>query len=300
MNSYAELGELVRSGEKDWKQYGEVNATYWEGNVLFNYGFKAEIANRWNWFERVSRGLILDEKTGELVALCMEKFWGLGQGGRVPSGNLVEVTEKVDGSCGFLFRHQGKWRIATRGSFESEQALFATEFINRNWKGSLEYMSEDLTFMFEILYPANRIVVDYGDREDLVLIAVRDKVTLRDWRFIDFHELSQWLGFNTPKVSYFDSVDDIVAAQRTIDANQEGWVARFSDGTRFKFKGDDYVALHRIINQLTFKRVLEDCGVSLDDSDDELRRAFATVVQPRKCFEIAKRLQLRRGNSGTT
>jgi len=41
---------------------------------------------------------------------------------------------------------------------------------------------------------------------------------------------------------------------------------------------------------------LEDCGVSLDDSDDELRRAFATVVQPRKCFEIAKRLQLWRGN----
>ena len=75
MESFAELGELVRGGERDWKQYGEVNATYWEGLILFNYSFRAEITNRWNWFERVSRGLILDEKTGELVALCMERFW---------------------------------------------------------------------------------------------------------------------------------------------------------------------------------------------------------------------------------
>ena len=97
MNSFAELGELVRSGERDWKQYGDVRAVYWDGLVLFNYTFKAEIENRWNWFERVSRGLILDEKTGNLVALCMRKFWNYLQGGRVPSGYMIDVTEKLDG-----------------------------------------------------------------------------------------------------------------------------------------------------------------------------------------------------------
>jgi len=68
------LGELVRGGERDWRQYGEVNATYWEGLILFNYSFRAEIENRWNWFERVSRGLILNAENGALVARPFKKF----------------------------------------------------------------------------------------------------------------------------------------------------------------------------------------------------------------------------------
>jgi len=120
LNSFAELGELVRGGEKDWGQYGDVRSVYWEGLVLFNYGFKAEIENRWNWFERVSRGLILNAENGALVSLCMPKFFNYLQGGRVPAGHMVEVTEKMDGSLGILMQHRGGWRFTTRGSFESD------------------------------------------------------------------------------------------------------------------------------------------------------------------------------------
>jgi len=253
MNSLIELGQLVRDGETDWKQHGEVKATYWEGLVLFNYTAKAQYEGTWNWFERNARGLILDAVTGEVVARPFERFLNWGHG--TTDSPLKEVTEKVDGSLAIGFKHRGEWRIATRGSFESEQALWATEFLKRyDMSGWLD----GWTPLWEMVYPSNRIVVDYGDREDLVLIGVRNIKTGYEYSYSGLRSVADMYLFSLPGCYQFDSIGDVLKLAATLDGTkQEGWVLRFEDGSRFKVKGDRYLELHRLIHYASFKHVLE-------------------------------------------
>ena len=39
---------------------------------------------------------------------------------------------------------------------------------------------EGLTLVFEFLHPETRVITDYGDRQDLVLLAAFDRA---DWRY---------------------------------------------------------------------------------------------------------------------
>jgi len=274
------LGAGVFQKIQEAVDLGYIREVKWEGLYLYNYTNRAEYNDYWPEEVMMCRGLILDSQQN-IVALPMKRFFNYLQGGRVPNGYMMEVTEKLDGSMGLLFKHEGRWRIATRGSFESGQALWATEFLNAKYKDALCHIPAHLTLMFEIIYPENRIVVNYGDRQGLVLIAVRNKATGDDSNFYPaIYGLAQELGFDTPKTFQFNSVHDIVDATSKIDASQEGWVARFSDGTRFKFKGDDYVYMHRIINQTTFKRVLEAvAGGHLDEMMKGVPDEFLVQVE---------------------
>ena len=86
------------------------------------------------------------------------------------------------------------------------------------------------------------IVVDYGGYEGLFLLAVRDRATGKYSPWPEVLERARWLGFPTPRTFHrFDTVEGIADAARHLDGNAEGWVVEFSDGQRFKFKGDRYV-----------------------------------------------------------
>lgn len=253
INTLADLQYLVRIGETNWKQYGEVNATYYEGMVLFNYSQTAQFANRWNVFERISRGLILDATTGEVIARPFDKFFNWGE--RENHTPVRDITAKLDGSLGILYRHKGQYRIATRGSFTSSQALWATWFLNTHHK--LDGLDDDLTLMFEIIYPANRVVVDYKGLEELVLIGARSRSAGYEMTYGELKAIGKRFGFPLAIRYGFDSVENIIAACHELNANAEGWVVRFADGERLKFKGDAYRLAHRIMTGVTFNRVLE-------------------------------------------
>jgi len=290
-----QLQQLVRDGEADWKQHGEVKATYWEGLVLFNYTAKATYEGRWNWFERNARGLILDALTGEIVARPIEKFWGWLQGGRRGSGSIREITDKLDGSMGTLFQHRGSWRVATRGSFTSKQAIKATKMLPRY---DMTAWLEGYTPIVEIVYPENRIVVDYGRAEKLVLIAAKHKEDGAELWMYDgkpsLYSLAQGCGFELPR--YFSSsIDRLLELSGEIDGTQqEGWVIRFRNGERFKIKGDRYLELHRIVTQASFRHVLRAVESGGYDSwiggvpDEFLRQVREWREEIRQKIRIAK------------
>jgi len=256
ITSIYELTYLVRAGETDWQKYGNVKAVTQDYLILFDYTNAAQYANRWNWFERISRGLVLNRLTGEVVARPFDKFFNYGEGNRLPLGHIVEVTEKMDGSLGILYRHQGRYRICTRGSFTSDQALWATDYLNANY--SLGDLPDFYTLLFEIIYPDNRIVVNYGDRRDLVLIGARNRFDGRDFPFFPIiADLGYLYKFPTPDTLDPTHVENLVSAAKMLDANHEGWVVRFSDGSRWKIKGDRYQEIHRLISQASYRRVLE-------------------------------------------
>lgn len=172
------------------------------------------------------------------------------------------VTEKLDGSLGIAYHAPGGTvRIATRGSLDSEQALEAT----RIWRDKYRRVrfGRDVTPLFEIIYPSNRVVVDYGDRRDLILLAVMDIRTGADLPL----ERLDWPGPVAEQHEFgsFSELADSVAAGG--ESGGEGYVVRFDTGAgvphvRFKFKFPDYVVAHRIVTGLNSLRVWEVVAVA--------------------------------------
>ena len=256
INRIEDIQELAMRGFSEWEQYGHVKVQERGDLLLFDYTTGAHIANQWNFFERASRGLIINRQTGEIVARPFEKFFYWLADGRTVSGHIVSITEKMDGSPGILFRHKGQYHITTKGSFFSPQARWATKFLNDYF--DLSDLGEEWTLLFEIIYPDNRIIVDYEGREDIVLLSARNRFTGEFMPFFpDLYNLAQHYGFSLPRVYTFNSVEDLIEATGGDHDNFEGWVVEFSDGQRVKFKTDRYVEVHRYIRQLDFPNVLK-------------------------------------------
>lgn len=256
MNDIKSIDDIIALATSDgipnWRSYGYVTVRRMNNLLIFNYNTMAQYENRWNFFERVSRGLIIDFKTGEIVARGFDKFFNWNESEPRTNAPIVSVMEKMDGSLGILYRHDEQYKIATRGSFDGEQALWATEFLNQHYQ--LNGLNPELTLLFEIIYPENRVVVDYGQREDLVLIAARNRFTGDYLPFETVKSLSEQYGFSLPKTYAFDSVQSIVKTVAEFDSNNEGFVVEFADGQRFKFKSPRYLELHKLIVTLSFKK----------------------------------------------
>jgi len=256
ITSVADIQRLVTEGFADWKQLGDVSVERDGDLLIFNYTARAQYEGRWNFFERVSRGLIINTVTGEIAARAFDKFYNWMQDGKKSDGHVVSITEKCDGSLGILYRVNNEYRISTRGSFHSDQAEWATKFLYEHYQ--LDDLPNELTLLFEIIYPENRVIVDYGGRADLVLIAARNRFT-GDYLpfFPDLKLIADQYHFPLPKVFSFDSIADVIAQTGKLNADEEGFVVEFSDGQRFKFKGDKYLELHRLVFGLSFKNTLQ-------------------------------------------
>lgn len=254
INSVEDIQRLAVAGFDNWGEHGHVNVTERGDLLLFDYTTAAHIANRWNAFECMSRGLIINRRTGEIIARPFDKFFYWLSEGRRVRGHIVTVMEKLDGSLGILYRHKGEYHVTTKGSFFSPQARWATAHLREHY--DLTDLGDEWTLLFEIIYPDNRIIVDYGTREELILLAARNRFTGEFMPFFpDLFNLAEQYGFILPHVYSFNSVDDIIAATALDDPNFEGWVVEFSDGQRFKFKIDRYVEIHKLIRGLDFPTI---------------------------------------------
>lgn len=229
---------------------------------LFNYTEKAQYSNEWNAATKVCRGLIVNSITGVIVARPFPKFMNYGQPGapEMPLESPVTVTDKMDGSLGILYRKtNGAYAVATRGSFSSDQAQHATELLYKSpygiggWSGPFN-PSFQYTYLFEIIYPENRIVVDYGDRDELVLLGSVHKITGDSYGPNDI-SCHSWVGPRAQVFKYKTFGEALATPPRT---NAEGVVVHFTEtNERVKIKQADYVALHRIVTGLNARSVWE-------------------------------------------
>lgn len=203
----------------------------------------------------MARGLITDLE-GNIKALPFKKFFNMsehtGEDSTLPSLPLeeFEVFDKMDGSLGILYWIGEEPRIATRGSFTSDQAIKGTGML-RKYPNAV--WDRQYTYLFEIIYPENRIVVDYGGNEKLVLLAVIDTETGKEKSRSDIE--SRYTG-RVPLVDRFDfdHIEEILGMMRE---NAEGFVIRFKSGVRTKLKYEEYVRLHRLITGVNAKTIWE-------------------------------------------
>jgi RNA ligase len=223
---------------------------------IYNYTDKATFDRVWDEATMNCRGLILDADNN-VVARGMAKFFNHNQV-EAPKFDLddpVFVADKVDGSLGILHpTPDSGWAIATRGSFVSEQAIHATQlFRDRGMQFEAEY---GFSQVYEIVYPENRIVLDYGDKDELVLLGVVD------------NETGRFYPEDGPRGDYFGWMTYSRAISLPPRPNAEGLVlTRGGDGAMLKIKQEDYLAMHKLIYGLS-ARVLWQKIIDGEDVDE--------------------------------
>lgn len=221
---------------------------------IYNYTAKAQYDQEWNDVTEQCRGLIVHHD-GTVVARPFRKFFNLSQlrDEDIPQ-EPFRVYDKMDGSLGVLYpTNDEHYAIATRGSFVSDQAIKATAIYKARYKDEFnEFDNRGLTYLFEIIYPGNRIVVDYGEREDIVLLDIIDIETgesvLEDYAH-------RWPGEVVESFDGINEVSDLITLGQP--SNAEGFVLKFDSGMRVKVKHDEYTRLHRVLTNVTARRLFE-------------------------------------------
>jgi len=196
---------------------------------------------------KLCRGLITNGD-GNIIARSFQKFFNYGEESddHVPTASFV-VQDKMDGSLIMLFWYADAWHTASRGSFVSTQANKAKDMIDDKY--CTDNLDKNLTYVFEIIYPQNRIVVDYGSKESLTFLACFDKSGVE---YIDQNDTLKQGGFEIVKQHSFY---DYTSIQKLNWKGAEGFVVRFSNGHRVKMKFQNYVDLHRVVTNPTPKKV---------------------------------------------
>lgn len=212
---------------------------------IYNYTNAAQYEKIWNETTMTCRGLILDEN-GDVVARPFKKFFNIEEHEQIPNSTDFKIYEKLDGSLGILYWIGDVPHIATRGSFTSDQAIKATQMLHampEMWKCFDRYH----TYLFEIIYPENRIVVDYGKKEGLVFLTAIDPATGFD--------VDMTIPMESAKV--YDGISDLSTLKGMALENSEGFVIRWADGFRVKVKFAEYVRLHRLVTGVTERNIWE-------------------------------------------
>ena len=247
--------------------------------IIWNYSPRVQYEKLWTPLLMMCRGLVTDFD-GNIKARSFPKFFNYEEHKPedIPNENYV-VYEKMDGSLGILFNYENEWILATRGSFTSPQAIKGKEILDRH---DISAWRKDNTYLFEIIFKENRIVVDYGDEEKLVVLGA-------------FHTES---GMEIPDSSLFwtqDSGFEVVTTYKTwgedwdmlkkeISNSKEGYVIRFKNGFRMKIKGEEYKRLHKILTNISNRDIWEYLkeGKPLDEMLDKVPDEFYDWVKKTK------------------
>ena len=239
---------------------------------LFNYTAECQFSASWDDITKQCRGLVMNIVTGEILARPFPKFFNYQEhpckGWPVPASEPM-ITEKLDGSLGILYVMGGKPYVTTRGSFTSDQAKWATEWYRNSWLQP----TDGVTDLFEVIYPENKIVLNY-DFSGLVHLASIDIKTGKQVN----HDLPIRKAEKIPNNS-FEKLMEMDSE------NKEGFVLYFpSEDVRIKIKFPEYVRLHKIITGTSEKGIWE-----MMSTGSSLRDLLKRV--PDEVYDWVKRVQ---------
>jgi RNA ligase len=231
--------------------------------ILFYYEYELSDERRYNiWFNN-------NYETG------MERFFDPNN---LPDfdNSYYEPTPKT----------KGEWILSTRGSFTSTQAIKGKEILDRHDIGAWR---KDNTYLFEIIYPENRIVVDYKGEEKLVVLGAIHTETGNEVPDSSLFFLQE-SGFELV-MTYKTWGETYDLLKEEISNDREGYVIRFKNGFRMKIKGEEYKRLHKILTNFSSKDIWELMkeGKPLDEFLDRVPDEFYKwVKQQVSSFQYGK------------
>lgn len=266
LNKYAENGLLTK------QTHPELPLTIW------NYTERVQYDGSWDDITLMCRGLVTDE-SGNIVARPFRKFFNMEEGKHTAT-NSFEVYDKLDGSLGILFNYKGQWIICTRGSFTSDQAVEATKMLYRY---DLSNLPTHYTYLTEIIYPENRIVVSYNGFRGLVLLGAVITETGQEPSYGSLKDISAIS--KIPLVRIYNGITDYTELKALVRDDKEGFVVKFDNGERMKIKGSEYIRLHKIMTNVSTTVIWEylsegkDVLELLKDVPDEFYKKIKRYVK---------------------
>ncbi|MCO6478590.1 MAG: hypothetical protein J5I94_18300 [Phaeodactylibacter sp.] len=226
---------------------------------LYIYGYYPGLSKQriiWDEVNKHCRGLIIDGK-GNAHARPFTKFFTFkeyvspfkiklsdNQILRLPKGNF-KIYEKVDGTMATLYWVGEKPVLATQRSFSNEKARIATEILYEKYAHTFNKLKRDRTYVFEAIYPECKVLIDYGDKRDLVLIGVIDNCTGEDLPLED-------IGFPIAKdyTQEYGHIVNFEEIQQLDIKNMEGFVLVYPNCIRIKLKFPWFIEAHKLMSRI--------------------------------------------------
>lgn len=204
---------------------------------------------------------------GELVSAGFPKFTNAHENPEhFPMPTILRdtdcVIDKIDGSLVICDYFNDQFSMRTRGTFSYKTLENAADFeycidkypqIIDVCKGL-----KNLSLLFEITTPNQKIIIDYGDEPDLWLVGIIHKYNYEPFSQKSLDQIAPPLNVKRPKRYTFNSIQecsDAMAQTKGI----EGVILYSGDNhnTLHKIKTEEYVKLHRFKSNVTFKNLLE-------------------------------------------
>lgn len=274
---YVEKGLLTKHESSDGKLVG------------FKYSLDTVYGQKWDEITLSCRGIAFEKETGKVVAWPFNKFFNYQEiyaqdgslahigkilnemdGWRPFTSKIYTIAEKVDGSLGIAYFYEGKWHVKTGGSFNSDQAVWATEFLRKNLNTIA--LAEYVTYCFEIVYKADQHVVHY-DNEELVLLSAFDTRTHHEVATEVMPLIAQKLGCRCAEEYHYDTLEETLEAVSKMDVNHEGVVMTFynghKDSFKVKIKSEEYLEMFHRMSCITYKEIREHFNAELGAVDPE-------------------------------
>jgi RNA ligase len=239
---------------------------------IYSYTPTTQYGSHWNYYTKLCRGLVVDEKNN-IVARPLPKFFNIGQEENIepnpdtakiyriplylkllnkinsftkkkaPKEGAIKVYEKLDGSLVIGFFYNNTFILASKGSLDS----FVVKKANKMMKNiDTKNFKKGYTYLFELLAPETKVVVKY-DKERLVLLAAINTSNGKelDIKDIDYPD-------KVERIEGINSLNDLPLLDST---NKEGFVIKYSNNYRLKFKFEEYKLLHYVVTGVSNKDI---------------------------------------------
>lgn len=274
---YVEKGLLTQHESTDGKLVG------------FKYSLDTVYNQKWDEITLSCRGIAFEKETGKVVAWPFNKFFNYQEiyaqdgslahigkilneldGWRPFTSGKYTISEKVDGSLGIAYFYEGEWHVKTGGSFNSDQAIWATNYLRNNL--NTEYLNTDRTYCFEIVYKSDVHVVHY-DTEELVLLGITDTNNGIEYEYCYIEEAAKDLGCRCAEKYHYNTLEETLEVVSKMDVNHEGVVMTFyndyGDYFKVKIKSEEYLEMFHRMSCITFKEIREHFNEELGTVDPE-------------------------------
>lgn len=223
---------------------------------VWSYSQQTVFNRDWDDLTLMCRGLVTDHD-GNVISRPFPKFFNWGEP-LAPDDVTAPFYsyEKMDGTLILASKYEDKLVVSTKGSFTTWHSETAREMLQ-----GFEPL-KGCTFIFEFIHPNNRIVVDYGDYEGLILLGAVENETGLDHFIPDVvaDQVSWWGDVVRPHKLNLPQTLKMVQDPENGE-NHEGFVLVYpnNDGasTRVKLKFAQYIQLHSILTRLNTVAIWE-------------------------------------------
>jgi hypothetical protein len=247
----------------------DIKVNEYEDLVVLNYGIKSpkfhEICDQ-------CRALILEKNTWKVVARSFDRFYNLGEGEceKTFQWEKAKYFEKLDGTLISVYYYKDKWNVATRSMAFAEglttfgtitfAELFKIAIKNTKIMEFIEQSNPNITWVFELTSPENRIVTQYSDTK-ISLLAARHNLNGDEYSSSRLDDWAKIAWINRPIQYDFESMIEVVENTKTLQTLEEGFVGVYEiEGSfkRIKCKNPKYVAIAHIRDggKISAKRLL--------------------------------------------